>query len=132
MSGKYIEKGSFKVFLKDQVAADKDISNGATIATYDDAISALRKYAESTVIPVVKFTFVAKDLGLEYTDKDFKEYKKTTDSYKTMVEYYGESQIRNGLQFEKLMKELMKAEDVKDGNYVGYKYENDLVKVIIK
>ena len=137
MNGEYVKNGSFKVFLKDQVAGNSDIAEyfDGTIASYKDAKTALRAYAESTVVPVLQFTFVAEKLGLEYTDKEFKEYKKDKNSgYESDEYYYGESAVRNGLQFEKLMKALLEAEKVtktEDARYENYKYENTYIKVTV-
>ncbi len=137
MSGDYVKNGSFKVFLKDQVAGNSDITKcyDAKVESYKDAKAALRAYAESTVVPVVQFTFIAEKLGLEYTDKEFKEYKKDKNNgYESDEYYYGESAVRNGLQFEKLMNALLEAEKVtktEDARYVNYKYDNDYIKVTV-
>ena len=137
MSGDYVKNGSFKVFLKDQVAGNDDIAKcyDGTVENYKDAKAALRAYAESTVVPVIQFTFVAEKLGLEYTDKEFKEYKKDKNNgYESDEYYYGESAVRNGLQFEKLMKALLEAEKLtktEDARYVNYKYDNDYIKVTV-
>ena len=137
MSGDYVENGSFNIFLKDQVAGNKDIAKhfNGTIANPKDAKTALKAYAKATVVPVVQFTYIAQQLGLEYTDKEFKEYKKDKNNgYESDEYYYGESAVRNGLQFEKLMKVLVESEKItktEDARYVNYKYENDYIKVTV-
>ena len=110
--------------------ADKRNEELATIA-HDEMVA----YAESTVVPVVQYTFIAQQFGLEYTNKQFRQYKKdTSNGYAYSEIYYGEANIRNALQFEQLMNEFLTFEKVPNANdskYEGYKYENKYVKITV-
>ena len=133
----YSKNGGFNIYLKDQVAGDSKFNTGddVTIETVSQAKKALRAYAESTVVPVVQYTFIAQQFGLEYTNKQFRQYKKdTSNGYAYSEIYYGEANIRNALQFEQLMNEFLTFEKVPNANdskYEGYKYENKYVKITV-
>ena len=131
-----LEDGSFDLYLRDQVAADSNIAKffDGTIETVKQAKDALRAYAKSTVVPVIQYSFIAQELDLEYTNKEFRKYKKDkNNNYETQEYYYGESTIRNGLQFEKLMKYFLESEKItktEDARYENYAYTKN-VKVTV-
>ena len=84
-----LEDGSFDLYLRDQVAADSNIAKffDGTIETINQAKDALRAYAKSTVVPVVQYSFIAKELGLEYTNKEFRKYKRDKNNNSETQEY---------------------------------------------
>lgn len=131
-----LEDGSFDLYLRDQVAADSNIAKffDGTIETVKQAKDALRAYAKSTVVPVIQYSFIAQELDLEYDNKEFRKYKKDkNNNYETQEYYYGESTIRNGLQFEKLMKYFLESEKItkpEDARYENYAYTKN-VKVTV-
>ena len=116
--------GSFKTYLVAAVSADY-----AKVGDYDAAKEALRAWAQEQVATVLKYSFIAQyydeQLGLVYTDKEFKKYKKDdSNSYESKEFQHGESTVRNGLQFEKLMNHFAKTNEVVDGRRVTDTYEN--------
>ena len=127
--------GSFKKFLIYTVSADI-----TTVESYKDAKEAVRAHAQELVAPVIKFTVAAKALDLLYTDEEFKQYKKDysennvenyQDSYEYNEFYYGESTVRNTLQFDKLMNWLLESEekvDENDSKFVKDVYNTDRIK----
>lgn len=126
----YTRYGTFENFLI--AAVSKDIT---TVKTYDEAIAEIEKKAQQTVKPVLQFTYVAAhfeaDEDLLYTDEEFEQYKKDNKaSYESAEFYYGESAVRNGLQFKKLMDYFLKSTEengkdtIGDERYVIDKYTN--------
>jgi len=132
----YTKYGTFQKYLI--AAVSKDIT---TVDTYEEAIAELEKKAQQSVKTVLQFTYVAAhfdaDEELLYTDEEFKQYKKDNKaSYESAEFYYGESAVRNGLQFEKLMDYFLKSTEengkdtVGDERYVIDKYTN--IKLVEK
>lgn len=122
-------KGSFKNYLIAAVTTDY-----ATVETYKEAKEAVRAWAQEKVAPVLQFSFIADKYDLVYTDAEFKEYKKDKNNgYESDEFYYGESTVRNGLQFAKLMDYFLESEekvDENDSRFVTDEYKN--IKVVPK
>ena len=125
--------GSFQKFLIATVSADI-----TTVEDYAEAKEAVRAHAQELVAPVIKFTVAAKALDLLYTDEEFEQYKEDysennvenyQDSYEYNEFYYGESTVRNTLQFDKLMNWLLDSEEKKGENgFVEDVYNADRIK----
>ena len=104
--------GSFKNYLVAAVTTDY-----AEVKTYKEAKEALRAWAQEKVAPVLQFSFIADKYDVVYTDEEFKEYKKDkNNAYESDEYYYGESTVRNGLQFEKLMDYFLASTEKVDEN----------------
>lgn len=112
--------GSFKKFL----IAAMGIDETATSNAYQAAKDKVRAEAQADVAPVLKLYIVAKAYGKEFTDKEFKQYKKENkELYKEQEYTYGEDNVRNALQFNKLMDFFLESEEVTDENYKLFKTE---------
>ena len=121
---------------KDHVAEVKDYdypTYKGEIKDYEDAEAALWHWAQEKVAPVLQFSFIAEKYDLVYTDDEFDDYKDDVDNaYESDEYYYGESAVRNGLQFEKLMdyfldyeeEKVENAESLFDKLFVTEKYKN--------
>ncbi len=125
--------GSFQKFLIATVSADI-----TTVEDYAEAKEAVRARAQELVAPVIKFTVAAKALDLLYTDEEFEQYQEDysennvedyRDSYEYNELYYGESTVRNTLQFDKLMNWLLDSKEEKGENgLVKDVYNADRIK----
>ena len=130
----YKQYGTFKKFLVEKVS--KDIKK---VATYKEALAAVKEHAKTYVEPVVMIYTAAKAYGDDVfvTDKEFEEYKKSPESnYSYNEYYYGENSVRYAHQFDELMNFFLQHEEVKaesaDANgytKVTIKYTNETVKV---
>lgn len=114
-------EGSFKNFL----IAAMGIDTATTADPYQAAKDKVRAEAQADVAPVLKMYVVAKAYGLEFTDKEFKQYKKDNkDLYKEQEYTYGEDNVRTALQFNKLMDYFLASEEIKpDANYPLFKLD---------
>lgn len=114
-------KGSFKNYLIAAVSSDV-----TAVETYKDAKEKLRGFAQEKVAPVLQYSFIAEEFDQVYTDKEFKQYKKENkEAYKNDELRYGESTIRNGLQFKKLMDFFLTSEEkVNEDGSVYDEYKN--------
>ena len=120
--------GDFNDFLVASVTNDY-----AKVTNPDEAKTALMAWSQEKVAPVLQFSFIAEYYdeawgGVVYTDKEFKAYKKDKNNgYESAEFYYGESTVRNGLQFEKLMDYFTKSTekgDEDDIRFVKDEYTN--------
>ena len=130
----YLDKGGFNGYLVEQVKADYSSS----VTNASEAKEAIRAWAQDKVEPVLKYSYIAQyydwKWDLVYEDYEFKEYKKDKNNGYESDEYtYGESTVRNGLQFEKIMdfftasKEVVDDSDP-DGKFIRDEYKN--VKIV--
>ena len=111
--------GSFEEFL---IAAKGTASEANP---YEAAENAVRADAQAQVATVIKFSVVAKLLGQTYTDDEFEQYQDENKDLYTEREYaYGESAVRNALQYDKLMNYLLESkEETPNANYPLYKQD---------
>ena len=117
--------GSFNDYLIAMVTNDY-----SEVKNKKEAEQALVAWAQEKVAPVLKFSFIADKYNQEYTDEEFDAYKDDVDNnYEANEYYYGESAVRNGLQFEKLMNYFLKSEEKVEGKVITNVYENITVTV---
>ena len=111
--------GSFEEFL---IAAKGTASEANP---YEAAENAVRADAQAQVATVIKFSVVAKLLGQTYTDDEFEQYQDENKDLYTEREYaYGESAVRNALQYDKLMNYFLESkEETPNANYPLYKQD---------
>ncbi len=115
--------GSFKKYLVAVVT--KEIKK---VATYDEAVAAIREEVTEQLKDIVRIYVVAKAYGDVFvTDKEFEAYKKDTSNNYSYYEYeYGEENVRHAYQIDELLNHLLDSEEKESVDANGYdKVVND-------
>ena len=120
-------EGSFKNFLTQHVAVNEyDLKN----ATYEQAIAAIEDAAKAHVAETIAINLVAQTFDLTLSKKEFKELTDDNYTYDYYKDVYYEDSFETIFQFDKLMDELIKSEEVEDGIATLISYKNDYIGTV--
>ena len=95
-----------------------------------DEIAAIEDAAKAHVAETIAINLVAQTFDLTLSKKEFKELTDDNYTYDYYKDVYYEDSFETIFQFDKLMDELIKSEEVEDGIATLISYKNDYIGTV--